>query len=57
LLMSLMVSLILSVIYYVSDMILGLFAKQGIIEPATGAWASVLFFLAAGAILLRHAKT
>lgn len=57
LLMSLMVSLILSVIYYVSDMILGLFAKQGIIEPATGAWAAVLFFLAAGALLLKHAKT
>ncbi|MFO7729391.1 MAG: LptF/LptG family permease [Spirochaetia bacterium] len=57
LLMSLMVSLILSVIYYVSDMILGLFAKQGIIEPVTGAWAAVLFFLAAGTILLKHAKT
>ncbi len=57
LLMSLMTSLILSVVYYVSDMILGLFAKQGIIEPATGAWAAVLFFLALGAVLLRHAKT
>lgn len=57
LLMSLMASLILSVVYYVSDMILGLFAKQGIIEPATGAWAAVLFFLALGAVLLRHAKT
>lgn len=57
LLMSLMTSLILSVVYYVSDMILGLFAKQGIIGPATGAWAAVLFFLALGAVLLRHAKT
>ena len=55
--MSLMTSLILSVVYYVSDMILGLFAKQGIIEPAIGAWAAVLFFLALGAVLLRHAKT
>jgi len=57
LLMSLMTSLILSVVYYVSDMILGLFAKQGIIEPATGAWAAVLFFLALGTVLLRHTKT
>ena len=57
LLMSLMASLILSVVYYVSDMILGLFAKQGIIEPATGAWAAVLMFLVLGAVLLRHAKT
>ncbi len=57
LLMSLMASLILSVVYYVSDMILGLFAKQGIIEPATGAWSAVLFFLVLGSILLKHAKT
>lgn len=57
LLMSLMASLILSVVYYVSDMILGLFAKQGIIEPASGAWSAVLFFLVAGSVLLKHART
>ncbi|HDQ13354.1 MAG TPA: YjgP/YjgQ family permease [Sediminispirochaeta sp.] len=57
LLMSLLLSLILSVLYYVSDMILGLFAKQGIIEPAEGAWAGVILFFIAGVFLLRSART
>jgi len=57
LLMSLLVSLIISVIYYVGDMILGLFAKQGIIEPASGAWGAVIIFTFIGALLLKFAKT
>lgn len=56
-LMSLLFSLVLSVVYYVAEMVLGLFAKQGIIVPALGAWGAVLFFLAVGVILLRMAKT
>lgn len=57
LLMSLLVSLIISVLYYVGDMILGLFAKQGIIEPASGAWGAVIIFTLIGALLLKLAKT
>jgi lipopolysaccharide export system permease protein len=56
-LMSLLSSLLLSVVYYVGDMVLGLFAKQGIIVPAVGAWGSVLVFFALGLVLLRLAKT
>jgi len=57
LLMSLLISLIISVLYYVGDMILGLFAKQGIIEPASGAWGAVLVFTVLGSLLLKNAKT
>ncbi len=57
LLMSLLVSLIISVLYYVGDMILGLFAKQGIIEPASGAWGAVIIFTFIGTLLLKFAKT
>ncbi len=56
-LMSLLVSLVLSVMYYVADMVLGLFAKQGIIVPTVGAWGAVLVFLALGVVLLRFART
>lgn len=57
LLMSLLISLIVSVLYYVSDMVLGLFAKQGMMSPAAGAWGAVIVFLAGGTFLLRIAKT
>ncbi len=56
-LMSLLFSLVLSVIYYVAEMVLGLFAKQGIIVPAMGAWGAVIFFSLAGLLLLRCART
>ena len=56
-LMSLLASLVLSVMYYVADMVLGLFAKQGIIVPTVGAWGAVLVFFALGVILLRFART
>lgn len=57
LLMSLLTSLLISVVYYVSDMLLVLLAKQGILEPATGAWGAVILFSAAGGLLLRFART
>jgi lipopolysaccharide export system permease protein len=57
LLMSLLTSLLISVIYYVMDMLLVLLAKQGILEPAIGAWGAVLFFFAAGLALMRTART
>jgi lipopolysaccharide export system permease protein len=56
-LMSLLASLVLSVMYYVADMVLGLFAKQGMIVPTVGAWGAVLVFLALGVVLLRFART
>ncbi|MFO7848815.1 MAG: LptF/LptG family permease [Spirochaetia bacterium] len=56
-LMSLLFSLILSVIYYVAEMVLGLFAKQGIIVPALGAWGAVIFFSITGLLLLHQART
>lgn len=57
LLMSLLSSLVVSVLYYVSEMIMVLMAKQGIISPMGGAWAGVLFFLILSLFLLRRAKT
>jgi lipopolysaccharide export system permease protein len=57
LLMSLLISLIVSVLYYVSDMVLGLFAKQGMISPAAGAWGAVIVFLLCGSFLLKIART
>ncbi|MBI9099289.1 MAG: LptF/LptG family permease, partial [Spirochaetaceae bacterium] len=57
LLMSLLSSLILSVVYYVIQMILALMAKLGHIPPLAGAWTSVIIFLIVGAILFRNAKT
>lgn len=56
-LMSLLFSLVLSVIYYVAEMVLGLFANQGIIVPAMGAWGAVIFFSLTGLLLLRYART
>jgi hypothetical protein len=38
-------------------MLLVLLAKQGILEPATGAWGAVILFSAAGGLLLRFART
>ncbi len=57
LLMSLLTSLLVSVIYYVNNMLLVLLAKQGILAPALGAWGAVLLFFAAGILLLRTART
>jgi lipopolysaccharide export system permease protein len=57
LLMSLLFSLIISVVYYVGDMVLGLLARQGYLGALTGAWGSTLLFLAISIFLLRHAKS
>lgn len=57
LLMSLLSSLILSVVYYVIQMVMALMAKMGHLPPLAGAWTSVLLFLLLGAVLLRQAKT
>ncbi len=57
LLLSLLSSLSFSVVYYVSQMIFVLFAKQGFIPPATGAWGTFFIFTAAGILLFRKART
>jgi lipopolysaccharide export system permease protein len=57
LLMSLVVSLSVAVLYYVTQMISMLFAKWGYISPLAGAWFPVLLFVAAGAVILRYART
>jgi len=57
LLMSLLTSLVVSVVYYVAQMMAILLAKLGYISPLTGAWGAAIVFLAAGLYLFRVART
>jgi lipopolysaccharide export system permease protein len=57
LLMSLLSSLVLTVIYYVFQMVMVIFANLGFISPMAGAWAPFFFFSAAGIWLFRIART
>jgi lipopolysaccharide export system permease protein len=57
LLMSLLTSLSISVLYYVLKMILILLAKQGYLQPITGAWGAFFIFTVAGIYMYRNAKT
>lgn len=57
LLMSLLVSLVVAVLFYVSQMVLMLFAKWEYISPLAGAWSSVILFTFAGFVLLKNART
>ena len=57
LLMSLLTSLGISVLYYVFKMILVLFAKQGYIQPVTGAWGTFILFFITSLFLFHHART
>lgn len=57
LLMSLLSSLVVSVIYYVAQMIMVLLAKLGYIPPLYGAWAAFLVFLLLGVLLFRTARS
>ncbi len=57
LLMSLLSSLVLSVIYFVTQMVSVILAKLGYIPPLMGAWMAFLLFLAAGIGLFRIART
>ncbi|QEN07644.1 YjgP/YjgQ family permease [Oceanispirochaeta crateris] len=57
LLMSLLSSLVVSVIYFVAQMIMVLLAKLGYIPPLYGAWAAFLIFLVFGLYLFKTAKT
>ncbi|MEW5817295.1 MAG: LptF/LptG family permease [Spirochaetota bacterium] len=57
LLMSLLSSLVLSVIYYVVQMITILFAKLGIVPPLLGAWGAFFIILLPSFFLFRIART
>jgi lipopolysaccharide export system permease protein len=57
LLMSLSMSLIATVVFYVMEMICMMMAQLGYIPPIVGAWLPILFFTAVGLLLLRSAKT
>nr|WP_281389022.1 LptF/LptG family permease [Spirochaeta isovalerica] len=57
LLMSLLSSLVLSVVYYVFQMVMSLMAKMGFLPPLAGAWIPVVVFLIVGSALFRTAKT
>jgi lipopolysaccharide export system permease protein len=57
LLMSLSMSLIATVVFYVMEMICMMMAQLGYIPPMVGAWLPILFFTAVGLFLLRSAKT
>lgn len=56
LLMSLLSSLASAVIYYVTGMILGIIASDGLIPPLLGAWTGVLLFTILGVILFSRAR-
>jgi lipopolysaccharide export system permease protein len=57
LLMSLSMSLIATVVFYVMEMICMMMAQLGYIPPIIGAWLPILFFIIVGLFLLRGAKT
>lgn len=57
LLMSLLVSLSVSVVYYVIQMVAGLLAYSGYVSPILGAWAGFLVFFVVGLTLFRLSRT
>lgn len=57
LLMSLLMSLCISVVFYVMQMVTGIFANIGIIPPFAGAFFPVLFFLGIGIAMLQFVRT
>jgi lipopolysaccharide export system permease protein len=57
LLMSLLSSLVFSVIYYVTQMVMRLLAKYGYIAPLAGAWFALILFLILGVLFMRNART
>jgi lipopolysaccharide export system permease protein len=57
LLMSLLASLVISVAFYVAQMVTAILAKSGLINPFTGAWAPFALFLLVGFMLFRTART
>lgn len=54
---SMMLSLSASVLFYVLQMVTMLLAKFGFVTPITGAWFPVIVFLIISLILMRYSKT
>lgn len=57
LLMSLFVSLVTSVVYYVTGMVAEILAGDGVIPPIAGAWAGAVLFTVVGIVLIKTART
>ena len=57
LLMSILLSLLTSVLFYVFQMITSLLAKSGMLSPLVGAWTPFILFSLIGLWLFRTAKT
>jgi lipopolysaccharide export system permease protein len=57
LLMSLLSALVISVGFYVSQMVSAILSKNGLIPPLAGAWAPAILFLVIGFMLFRTART
>jgi lipopolysaccharide export system permease protein len=57
LLASLLTSLIVATLYYVTQMVTMLMAKAGSIDPRIGAWAPIAFFLIVGGMAFKTART
>jgi lipopolysaccharide export system permease protein len=57
LLMSLLSALVISVAFYVAQMVAAILSKNGFIPPLAGAWSPFTVFLALGFLLFRTART
>ena len=57
LLMNLLTALIATVLYYVTQMIASILAKNGYIPPVAGAGFALVLFLTAGTVLLKKVRT
>jgi lipopolysaccharide export system permease protein len=57
LLMSLLSALIISVVFYVAQMVSAILSKNGVIPPFAGAWTPFSLFLVLGFMLFRTART
>ena len=57
LLMSLLSALVISVVFYVAQMVSAILSKNGVIPPLAGAWTPFSLFLVLGFMLFRTART
>ncbi len=57
LLMSLLSALVISVVFYVAQMVTAILSKNGFIPPLAGAWTPFTLFLVLGFMLFRTART
>jgi lipopolysaccharide export system permease protein len=57
LLMSLLSSLVISVGFYVAQMVSAILSKNGLVPPILGAWTPFILFLGLGFMLFRTART